>query len=430
MSTTRRIVITGMAINTPLGDTLAGFLDGLLAGRSALSHWQALDTRRIYSKVGADLSQYNVDAKVAAFAGRVPDDLHRRLRKLVAKAPWSTRLTMLLSLAGYLDAHLLDTAPDPTRVAAIVAGHNINFNYQYENRLQFADEPDFMDALLALNGLDTDHAGCVSELLGIMGPIYTVGAACASANTALRCAVDEIRYHDIDAVLVAGAVLDFSPVELHAMAMMGAITFQSFNEHPEQASRPYDVRREGFVPAHGGGVLVVEALESALRRGARIYAEVVGVEANADANHLPQPSAEGQARLMHKLLERCGVRPEQIDYINAHATSTPLGDVTEIRSIKSVFGEHARRLKINATKSMLGHTCWAAPMVETIAAVLQMNAGWLHPSINIDELDPEVDLDVCAGHTAVKHDVRYLMKNSFGFGGINCVSILKRFEGE
>jgi 3-oxoacyl-(acyl-carrier-protein) synthase len=312
-------------------------------------------------------------------------------------------------------------------VAAIVAGHNINFNHQYESRLQFAEEPDYMDPMLALNGLDTDHAGCVSEMLGVKGPIYTVGAACASANTALRAAVDEIRYHDVDVVLIAGAVLDFSPIELHAMALMGAISFQSFNEEPEKASRPYDVRREGFVPAHGGGVLVAESLDSALRRGARIYAEVVGVETNADGNHLPQPSEEGQSRLMQKVLSKCGVRPEQIDYINAHATSTTLGDLTEIRSIKRVFGHHAGRLKINATKSMLGHTCWAAPAVETIAAVLQMNAGRLHPSINIDELDSEVDMDVCASGP-VDHQVRYFMKNSFGFGGINCVSVLKRYE--
>lgn len=424
----KRVVITGMAINTPLGDTLDGFLAGLLAGRSALSRWKAIDTSRIYSKVGADLSTYDTEAKVAALEGRVPGGMYRRLRKLTAKSPWSTRLTMLLSLAGYLDAGLIDADPDPTRVAALVAGHNINFNHQYESRLQFVEEPDYIDPMLALNGLDTDHAGCVSELLGIKGPIYTVGAACASANLALRCAVDEIRHHDLDVALVAGAVLDFSPIELHAMALMGAITFQSFNDQPEQASRPYDLRREGFVPAHGGGVLVVESLASAERRGARIYAEVVGVEANSDANHLPQPSEEGQSRLMRKLLSGSGVAPEQIDYINAHATSTPLGDITEIRSIKRVFGGHARRLKVNATKSMLGHTCWAAPVVETVAAVLQLNAGELHPSINIDELDPEVDLDVCAGR-AVKHDVRYLMKNSFGFGGINCVSILKRFEG-
>jgi 3-oxoacyl-(acyl-carrier-protein) synthase len=417
-----------MAINTPLGDTLDGFLAGLLAGRSAVSRWRALDTSGIYSKVGADLSEYDVAARLASLEGRAPADIYRRLRKLVAKSPWSTRLTMLLSLDGYLNAGLANADLDPSRVAAIVAGHNINYNHQYENRLQFAEEPDYIDSMYSLNSLDTDHAGCISETLGVRGPIYTVGAACASANTALRCAVDEIRYHDMDVALVTGAVLDFSPIELHAMAIMGAITYQSFNDEPERASRPYDTRREGFVPAHGGGALVVESLTSALRRGARIYAEVVGVEANSDANHLPQPSEEGQARLMRKLLDRCGVKPEQIDYINAHATSTPLGDVTEIRSIKRVFGDHARRLKINATKSMLGHTCWAAPVVETIAAILQMNAGRLHPSINIDELDPEVDLDVCAGQ-AVAHEARYIMKNSFGFGGINCVSILKRFEG-
>jgi 3-oxoacyl-(acyl-carrier-protein) synthase len=182
------------------------------------------------------------------------------------------------------------------------------------------------------------------------------------------------------------------------------------------------------VPAHGGGVLVLEELEAAVRRGARIYAEILGVDSNSDANHLPQPSEAGQARLMARVLRQCGLEPAEIDYLNAHATSTPLGDLTEIRSIERVFGAHARRLKINATKSLLGHTCWAAPVVETIAAILQMHAGRLHPSINIDELDPAIDLDVCAGRDAVEHPVRTFMKNSFGFGGINSVSILRRWE--
>jgi len=416
-----------MAINTPLGDTPQSVLDGLLAGRSALTRWQAVDTSKIYCKVGADLSSYDIAAKVASFEGRVSEEVAKRLRRLTAKAPWSTRLTLLMALDGAMDAGLLDGGLDLTDVAAIVAGHNINLNYQYENRLQFEQEPDFIDSMLSLHGLDTDHVGRVSELLGIKGPIYTVGAACASANTALRCGVDEIRHHGVDAVVVTGAVLEFSPIELHAMALMGAISYASFNDAPEKASRPYDVRREGFVPAHGGGALVIESLESARRRGVRIYAEVLGVEASADANHLPQPSEDGQARAMAKALRQAGVEPHQIDYINAHATSTPLGDLTELRSIKRVFGEHSRDLKINATKSMLGHTCWAAPIVETVAAVLQMNASTLHPSINIEALDPEVDLDVCP-KGPVDCEVRYMMKNSFGFGGINCVSVLKRFE--
>jgi 3-oxoacyl-(acyl-carrier-protein) synthase len=420
-----RIAVTGMAINTPLGDTPQAFLEALLAGRSALTRWKRLDTSRIYSKVGADLSDYDVTKKLGELEGKVPPDVHKRLRRLIAKAPWSTKLSMLLAVDGYRDAGLFSAGIDTDRVAAIVAGHNINFNYQYENRLQFAEEPDFMDPLLALTGLDTDHAGSVSEVLQVRGPIYTVGAACASGNHALRMAIDEVRHHGMKAAMVVGAVLDFSPVELHAMALMGAISFESFHDEPWRASRPFDVRREGFVPAHGGGVLVIEKWDDAVARGAKIYAEVLGVECNADGNHLPQPSAEGQARLMNRTLEVCGLRPADVDYVNAHATSTPLGDLTELTSIKAVFGEHAKKLKINATKSMLGHTCWAAPTVESVAAIMQMNAGVLHPSINVDERDPAVDLDVLT-QGPVKHQVEVCMKNSFGFGGINSVSIFRR----
>jgi 3-oxoacyl-(acyl-carrier-protein) synthase len=427
LSKNDRIAVTGMSINTPLGDTLEGFLEALLAGRSAVSHWKKIDTSRIYCKIGADLTGYDIDAKVASFEARIPGDMFKRMRKLIQRVAWSTRLTILMALEAFLDSRLAEAGLDMNFVAAVVAGHNINFNYQYEQRLQFAEEPDFIDPMLSLHGLDTDHAGCISELLGLRGPIYTIGAACASGNSALRIAMDEIRYHDAQAAIVAGPVLDFSPLDLHAMALLGAISFRSFNDRPEAASRPWDVHREGFVPAHGGGVMVLEPLTSAVKRGARIYAEIVAVEANSDGNHLPQPSEEGQTRLMRRVLEKAELKPEQIDYISAHATSTPLGDVTEIRSIKNVFGDHAYKLKLNATKSMLGHTCWSAAIVESIAGILQMNAGKLHPSINIDELDPEVDLEICRGRI-VETPVKYIMKNSFGFGGINCVSILKKFD--
>ncbi len=428
MTENSRIVITGMAINTPLGDTLDGFLGNLLAGKSALSNWKKIDVSRCYSKVGADLTDYDIAAKLQSFEGLVSPEVYRRARKLVRTAPWTTKLTILMALDAFVDARLADSGMDFDRIAAIVAGHNINFNYQYENRLQYADEPDFMDSLLALTGLDTDHAGSISEVLQVRGPIYTMGAACASGNTALRAAIDEVRHHGAPAAIVVGAVLDFSPVELHAMALMGAITFQSFNDDPVNACRPYDTAREGFVPAHGGGALVIETLASARKRGATIYAEILGIEAGSDGNHLPQPSEDGQARVMKRLLENTRIRPEQVDYINAHATSTPLGDLTELRSIKKVFGGHAYKLKLNATKSMLGHTCWAAPVVETIATVMQMRANKLHPSINIANLDPEVDLDVCRGTTPVDWPMKIVMKNSFGFGGINCVSLLAKVE--
>lgn len=423
----KRIAITGMSINTPLGDTLPAFLDGLMAGRSAVSNWKAFSTENVYSKVGSDLSEYDVARAVADLDGKIPGEVHKRLRKLANRVAWTTRHSMLLAVKGWLDAGLFEHDYDEDRIACIVAGHNLNALYQYENRIRFQEEPDFIDGMTSLYSLDTDHAGCVSEVLQARGPIYTVGAACASGNVNLRAAIDEIRHHGAQAVVVVGAVLEFAPVDVHAMALMGAITYQSFNEQPQRASRPYDVAREGFVPAHGGGALVLEDYDVAVARGARIYAEVLGAAANSDGNHLPQPSAEGQRRVMTRLLAECGVRPEEVDYINAHATSTPLGDLTELQSIKQVFGDHAYTLKINAPKSMLGHTCWAAPVVETVAAVLQMCDGRLHQSINIDELDPAVDLDVCRDGP-VRHRVRTLMKNSFGFGGINCVSLLRSAE--
>jgi 3-oxoacyl-(acyl-carrier-protein) synthase len=416
-----------MSVNTLLGDTLESFYAGLLAGRSAIGPWKFFDTKNVYSKVGADLSGYDAQKKLADLQRQLPVEMYKKLKKLMKTAPFSTRLSLLLTAEAWREAGLLGADVDFDSTGVVVAGHNINSHYNFQNRTQFDEEPDYIDGMLALSNLDTDHAAICSELVGARGPIYTVGGACASGNIALRCAIDEIRHHDQERVLIVGSALDMAPMDLHAMAMLGAISYQSFNDAPYAACRPFDTRREGFVPAHGGAVLVVESLESALKRGAKIHAEVLGSESNADANHLPSPSEEGQTRLMTRLLKTCGVAPEDVDYVNMHATSTPLGDLTEIRSIKNVFGKHAYKLKVNATKSMLGHVCWAAATVETVASILQMQNGKLHPSINIDELDPQIDLDVCRGRV-VEHDVKIFMKNSFGFGGINAVSLFKRWE--
>jgi len=423
----RRVVVTGMSINTPIGNNLDTFYENLLAGKSAITSWKFIDTEKILSKVGGDLSEYDRKEHVTGLADKIPPDKHQRLRKLAKKAPFSTRIALLCAADAYVDAQLGGSL-DPTTAGVIVGGHNLHNNLLFDNIEQFNEEPEYINSLLSVHGLDTDVAASIGEALGLNGPVYTVGGACASANVALRNAIDEIRYHDQNVMLVTGAPLDFSPVDLQAMAILGAISYQSFNDEPEQASRPYDIAREGFIPSHGGAVLVLEELQHALTRGADIYAEVLGVATASDGCHLPAPSLEGQTRTMRKLLEMCDVEPEEVDYINAHATSTPLGDRTEVASIKEVFGDHAYKLKLNATKSMLGHTCWAAPAVETVAALLQMDRGTLHPSINIDDLDPEVDLDVCANR-AVEHEVNCLMKNSFGFGGINCCSLYRKFDG-
>ncbi len=422
-----RVVVTGMGINTPLGDELEAYYEGLVGGRSAISNWKFFEHPGVYSKVGGDLSTYDAAGKLASFESRVPPEVHARLRKLFRTAPFSTRLSVLCSLDAWLDAGL-GFDEDPWRRAVVLAGHNLNENYLMKNFETFQEEPDWIDPLAAVSMLDTDHASSIGETLGCRGALYTVGGACASANIALRSAVDEIRYHGHDVAMVTGAALDFSPMGLQAMALLGAITFESFHDEPARASRPYDTAREGFVPSHGAGSLVLESLDHARARGARIHAEILACEAASDASHLPAPSQEGQEHTIRKVLDHGGIAPEQVDFVSAHATSTPLGDISELRAIKSVFGEHTDSLKINAPKSMLGHTCWAAPATEAIAAILQMKHGRLHPSINVDDLDPEVDVDICANQ-AVDHEVRIILKNSFGFGGINCCALFGRWDG-
>ncbi|HOV85958.1 MAG TPA: beta-ketoacyl-[acyl-carrier-protein] synthase family protein [Syntrophobacteraceae bacterium] len=428
MAEKRRIVITGMSINTPLGDTLDEFLQNLLDGRSAITHWKLLDSSRISSKIGGELYAYDVSGKISSLREQIPDETASRLPRLIRNSPWSLQLSVLVAVAAFLDADLFTPVLNPERLAAIIAGHNLNEQYYHQNWERFVEYPDYSDALLALKGVDTDHAGCVAEILGIHGPIYTVGGACASGNVALRSAMDEIRHHEVDIALVVGAVYEFSPVTLHSFARLGAISCTSFNDEPARASRPFDVGREGFVASHGSGALVVEELGHALARGARIYGEILGAELRSAASRSPYPSEEHEALVMEQVVRKAGIDRQEIDFVSAHATSTVVGDVTEIRAIKRAFGDHAGKLKINAPKSMLGHTLESAAVVETVAAVLQMRAGRLHPSINIDRLDPEIDLDVCA-NGSVEHPVRCLLNNSFGFGGINSASIIGRFDG-
>lgn len=423
----KRVVVTGMSINSPLGDTLDSFLNNLLAGKSGTCRWKTLNTERIAAKVGSDLGEYDILAKIKTYEGKIPKHIYDKLLKLGSKFPFSSAVSIQVAVDAFLDSGYINEIKEGNNIATVVAGHNLNQKYTFENHDVFNDEPEFVDGLFALYGLDTHHVGGVTDVMQTFGPGYTVGGACASGNIALRCAVDEIQMHDVNVAAVVAPMLDFSLLDVQGMSIMGAITFKSFNDMPEKASRPYDTKREGFVPAHGAAALIIEELEHAKARGAKIYAEILGVESSTDGCHLPQPSQAGQARLMKRLLKNCGVKPEEVDYINAHATSTPLGDLTELRSIKDVFGDHCKKLVINAPKSMLGHTCWSAATVETVAAILQMNKGELHPSINIDNLDPEVDIDVCA-NVKKKKEVNILLKNSFGFGGINCISLIKKYK--
>jgi 3-oxoacyl-(acyl-carrier-protein) synthase len=425
----RRVVVTGMATINPLGDTLEAYHRNLLAGVSGIRKWTTLTLDSIECTIGGDLGDYDMMAALDRLKTGIPATLHQKVRKLFRTCTFSNKMTALCAMNAYLDAGLFGQEQDPYRTSVLLAGHNFNSRYVNKNIDQFKKDPTYIDPLFGLEGLDQNIAATVSEVLSIKGPVCTIGAACASGNYALRDGFRDIVMGECDRSIVAGAPFDIAETDMQAMVFLNSVVIDpAFQNQPTKASRPFDMRRCGFIPSHGSAVIILEELKTALDRGARIYAELLNVRANADGCHLPSPSSVNQTRLILDLLQSVNVVPESIDYVNCHATSTPLGDLEEVKAIKAAFGGHAYKLKLNAPKSMLGHTCWAAPLVETVGAVLQMNGGVLHPSINIDKLDPAIDLDVCANE-ACKCDVRYMLKNSFGFGGLNCCSLFKRYEG-
>ncbi len=428
MSEKKRVVVTGMGIMTPIGDNLDDYYKNLIAGKSAITNWRYLDVSKVRCKVGGDMGDYDYKKYMNEYLkSRMPETSFKRMRKILKTAPLATRLTVLTVVQAYIDSGLFDFEQDPTRINAVLGGHNFNSNYIFDNFRQFVEEPEYIHGMMGICVYDTDLITSAAEVCGIMGPVYSVGGTCTSSTVAMMHGLREIRSGENDISVVTGGVLDYSPLDLQALILVSAISYKSFNEAPDQSSRPYDTRREGFVPSHGGGVLVFEELEHAKARGAKIYAEVLEVECNSDGNHLSNPSTEGQSRLMNRVLKKAGLKPEQIDYVNAHATSTPLGDRVEIASIKNVFGNHVKNLKVNAPKSMLGHAGWSAGAVESIGAILQMNHNKLHPSINIETIDPEVDIDVCANESQ-DWEINHLMKNSFGFGGLNACAIFKKYS--
>jgi 3-oxoacyl-(acyl-carrier-protein) synthase len=425
----RRIVITGMGTINPLGDTLDGYYRNLMAGKSGVRRWRSLDMSRIECKIGGDLGDYDCLAALERFQEDLGAENFKKTRKLFRTTTFSAKTAVLATMSAWKDSGLFADGVDPFRTSVIVGGHNLNSNYIHENSKRFFEDEESVDVLSGVEAIDPNVPALITEVLGLHGPTLTVGGACASGNLALREGLRDILSGECDTAVIAGALFDVSPGDIQASVIINAVVVKpEYQEHPEKASRPFDVNRAGFVYSHGAGTLVVEDLQHAKNRGARIYAEVLGVKANANACHLPAPASAVQGRLIKELLASTGTDPSEVDFASCHATGTPGGDLEEIKAIKLAFGDHAYSMKLNAAKSMLGHTCWASPIVETIAGILQMMHGRLHPTINIDRLDPEVDLDVCAGGP-VDHEIRVMLKNSFGFGGINACSLIRRHEG-
>lgn len=424
MDADRRVVITGMGVTTVLGDSLDAFWDGLVSGRSGITRWKKFDDPGCYSKIGGDLSEFNLKSHLARVGASYPQPLVRQCQSLLRSTPAAGHLAAAAALQAYVDAGL-EGAVEPERTGHVLAGHNLNPRYIRENLLTYVEEPDYIEPLFGVLCLDSDVLSVVSELLSLRGPSFTVGGACASGNLGLLAGMDLVRAGRVDAVMVTGGAVDLEPGILHGWALIEAISCRTFDDEPARASRPFDSLRHGFVPGEGAGAMVLESLSSARARGARIYGEVLGASSASDGSRLPRPAREGQMRAMSLALSDARVLPEQVDYINAHATSTPLGDLVEIEAIKAVFGEHAYRMPVNATKSMIGHCLCAAGVVELIATVLQMEHGVLHPTINQEQPDPNLDLDFVPNE-AREARIDVALSNSFGFGGLNSSIVVGR----
>ena len=423
------IVVTGMGIVSPLGTTVDEYRQALFAGRSGITHRGTTAGRHdegSYSQIGGDLSDFDLNAYLQQVGSDYPAELVKRTRKLLRSTPLSTRLTTAAALQAYVDAKLshhdaLSTNGSHLRAARIghiLAGHNLHAPYIHENAMLYWEEPEHIDARYGILYLDTDTLAVISELLNLQGPNYSVGGACASGNLALLSALDLLRAGRADAVVVSGGANPIDPVVRQGWAMIGALAVKSFNDAPEEASRPFDARREGFVPSEAAAAVVLETAKSAHARGANIYTHLLGAASTCSGSRLPHPDCNAQARVMEEALADAKLQPGQIDYVNAHATSTPAGDAAEVTALKSVFGDHAYRIPVNATKSMVGHCLTSAAIVELVATVIQMQHGFVHPTINLTDPDPALDLDFVP-HMARIHPITYALSNAFGFGGLN-----------
>jgi 3-oxoacyl-(acyl-carrier-protein) synthase len=419
-----RVVVTGLGIVCTIGENLVEYRDSLMAGRSGITRWKRLDERCL-SKVGGDLSDFDLRAHVARVGSAYPSALVERANQVLRATPLMGRITAAAALQAYVDSGMPDAHVEPERVAHVLGGHNLSMDYFVQNVLEFDREPDYIDPLLGLVVWDTDILGKVGELLTVKGPNYTVGNACSSGNVALLNAADLLRAGRADAVVVTAASQEVDPVVLQGWALVDALVWRSFADEPARASRPWDVRRDGFVPSEGAGAVILETLAAARARGAHIYGEVLGGVMTCDATRSPKPLVEGQVRVMASALKDANVAPDQVNYINAHATSTVVGDIVETQAIKEVFGQHAYRIPVNSTKSMLGHCLTGASMVEFVATLVQIEHGFVHPTINLEEPEPGLDLDFVPG-AARQHRIDVAIVNSFGFGGLNACVVVGR----
>jgi 3-oxoacyl-[acyl-carrier-protein] synthase II len=408
----KRVVVTGLGAVTPLGNNVESTWNGILEGKTGIGPLTRLNADDYPAKVAAELKDFDIEEYVE--------------RKEARKMDRFTHYAVAASMMAVKDSKLEISDENAHRVGVWIGsgiGGMETFENQYETfqkRGYRRVSPFFVPMIIP------DMAtGQVSIMLGAKGVNSCTVTACATGTNSIGDAFKVIQRGDADVMISGGAE---APITKMSVAGFCANTALSTNTDPEKASRPFDANRDGFVMGEGAGVVVLEELEHALKRGATIYAEVVGYGSTGDAYHItaPAPAGEGGARAMKMALEDGGVRPEELDYINAHGTSTPYNDKYETMAVKEVFGEHAYKLAMSSTKSMTGHLLGAAGGVEAIFTVLAMKDSVLPPTINLDTPDPDCDLDYVANE-ARKQEVNVAMSNSLGFGGHNATLVFKKY---
>ena len=413
----KRVVVTGLGALTPIGNTKDEYWDALVKGKSGAAPITYFNTEKFKTKFACELKNFEVT-----------DFIHR---KDARKMDRFTQYAMVASDEAIADSELDLDKIDKLRVG-VIWGAGIGGLETFQNEvLNFAEgdgtpkfNPFFIPKMIA------DIApGNISIKNGFMGPNYTTVSACASSANALIDALNYIRLGHCDVIVTGGSE---AAVAIAGMGGFNALhALSTRNDSPETASRPFDAQRDGFVLGEGAGCLILEDYDHAIARGAKIYAEVIGGGMSSDAHHMtaPHPEGIGVVAVMKNCLNNAGISPEEVDYINTHGTSTPLGDVAELKAIKEVFGDHAKNININSTKSMTGHLLGAAGAIEAVASVMSMQHGIIPPTINhenVDEnIDPELNLTL---NKPQNRDVKIAMSNTFGFGGHNACVLFKKID--
>ncbi len=410
----RRVVITGAGAVTPIGIGVENVWEAACQGRSGIGPITLFDASSFQTKIAGEVKNFN------------PQDFIDK--KHVKRMDRFTQFAMVSSIIAVEDSNIKFSS-DISEKCGIIFGVGLGgiSTIEQNHSVLLEKGPKRVSPLFVPMIIGNMAPGYISIYFGIKGVTETISTACASSTHAIGEAYRMIREGFIKLAIAGGAEAAVSPLSVAGFNSMKALSTR--NEEPERASRPFDKERDGFVPAEGAAALILEDMEHALSRGAKIYAEIIGYGASSDAYHItaPDPEGIGASKCMENALLDAKIDPGDVDYINAHGTSTPLNDVTEVKAIKRVFGEHAYRIPISSSKSMVGHMLGAAGAAEAFFTIFSIKEGKIHPTINYEYKDPECDLDFVP-NVARDLDVKIAISNSFGFGGHNATLVFKKFE--